>query len=167
MTLDDNLIPEAVEHATDWDAVEFAEHLEHVRETSADRLYRHGDVTPDWKPQRTQKPARRRVGDVALAWKLAVTEQGCDFHDNPADCEMPVQAAHVISQQTLRRHGHADKLWDVRNGVSACYRAHRRSDSGVERFPREKLPAAVFEFADELGLRWVLDRLYPASEAAA
>lgn len=121
------------------------------------------EVRPDWKPARTGKPKRRQIPNVALAWKLAVTENGCDIHDNPVDCEWPVQACHIIPKQALRKHGFGDRIWDVRNGIGACYKAHRRSDAGIERFPREKLPAAVWEFADELGLRWMVEALYPAA----
>ena len=121
------------------------------------------DVTPDWKPTSTRK--KRGRTDAALAWKLAVTENGCDVHDNPVDCELPVQACHLIPKQALRRHGHGDKLWDVRNGIGACYRAHRRSDAGLERFPRAKVPAAAWEFAAEIGLTWMLEALYPAEAA--
>lgn len=113
---------------------------------------------PDPRPVSSRRTRKRT--DEALAWKNAVTANGCAVHDNPADCEPPVQACHVISQQTLRNHGHQDKLWDVRNGIGACYRAHRRSDLGIQRFPVGKLPPAVWEFAGELGLLWVLEGLY-------
>lgn len=93
-------------------------------------------------------------------WFLMVTAGGCEMHDDPAECEGLVQGCHVIPRMTLRRYGHADRLWDVRNGLGACYKAHRRSDAGLERFPVDRLPAAVWDFADELGLTWKLVALY-------
>lgn len=104
---------------------------------------------------------------TSLEFKLTVTRQGCQIHDNIADCELPVQAAHIISQQALRRHGHGDKLWDTRNAIGACYRAHRRSDAALERFPVERLSESFWEFADEVGLRWLAEKQYGRKEVTA
>jgi hypothetical protein len=93
-------------------------------------------------------------------FRNAVVAHGCQIHDDPLDCEPPVQAAHVIPKQTLKRHGRAAWLWDTRNGIGACYRAHRRSDAALERFPVEYLPAGFWDFADEVGLRWYAERIY-------
>lgn len=113
--------------------------------------------------------ALRRVAEQtdALAFKLIVTCRGCQIHDDPLDCEPPIQAAHILSKQALRRHGHGDKLWDTRNGLGACYRAHRRSDAALERFPVEHLPDAFWEFADEVGLRYLAEKHYGRKEVAA
>lgn len=51
-------------------------------------------------------------------------------------------------------------LWDVRDGVAVCVTCHRRHTDGVLRLPRACLPATAFEFADEVGLGYVLDRYY-------
>jgi hypothetical protein len=107
------------------------------------------------------------MNEEALMFKLAVTKNGCQIHDDPLDCEPPVQAAHLLSQQALRRHGHADKLYDTRNAIGACYRAHRRSDAALERFPVEYLPSEFWEFADEVGLRWLAERIYGEREVLA
>lgn len=98
--------------------------------------------------------------ETELFFVLA-TQHGCQVHDDSLDCDGPVQAAHVISKQTLKRHGHGDKVWDPRNAIGACYKAHRRSDAGLERFPRRVFGPEVFEFAEEVGLSWMLDKLYP------
>ena len=100
---------------------------------------------------------------AALAFKLVVTKRGCEIHDDTSLCEPPIQAAHLIPQQTLRKEGFSEHLWDPRNGVGACYRAHRRSDAAVERFPVERIPEAAWQFAEELGLTWKLERLYGVS----
>lgn len=101
-----------------------------------------------------------------LAWKRVVTLGGCIVHDDPADCVDPLEGHHVISQQALRKRGLHDFLWDVRNGVGVCGRAHRRHDLATERIPREKLPPCVWEFAAEHGLTWYLERFYPERIAA-
>lgn len=92
-----------------------------------------------------------------------VTARGCEIHDNPEDCELPIQAAHILSKSALKRHGFRNDLsvlYDPRNGIGACYRAHRRSDLALERFPAEKLPERFWRFADEVGLRWLAERVY-------
>ena len=91
---------------------------------------------------------------------VVATRAGCQIHDDPLDCDGPVQAAHIIPKQSLKRHGHEDKVWDTRNAVGACYKAHRRSDAGIERFPRRVFTPEVYEFADEVGLGYLLDKLY-------
>lgn len=98
--------------------------------------------------------------EQALAFKLIVIARGCEVHDDLADCDGPVQAAHVISKQTLRRRGLHQHVYDPRNGIGACYKAHRRSDNAVERFPVDRVPVAAWEFAHELGLDYLLERLY-------
>lgn len=96
----------------------------------------------------------------ALVFHIQVTSRGCQLHDDEDECEEPIQAAHIIPKQTLRRHGHEDKLWDPRNGLGACYKAHRRSDGAVERFPVERIPSEAWEYAREVDLEWWLERVY-------
>lgn len=74
---------------------------------------------------------------------------------------------HLILQQTLRKHGHGALTYDRRNLVVLCLRHHQRHHSGHERVPRDLLPAEAFKFADEVGLRWNLDRHYPIGFTAA
>ena len=107
------------------------------------------------------------MNNAPLDFKIQVTRLGCRIHDDPLDCEYPIQAAHIIPKQALKRHGHGDKLWDARNGLGACYRAHRRSDAALERFPLELLSDDFWAFADEVGLRWLAERLYGRKEVAA
>lgn len=102
----------------------------------------------------------------ALAFKLAFHGQLCMVHDDPAECELPLQVAHVIPKQALRRRRLDEYVYDARNGILVCYRAHRRSDAGLERFPVDRLPDSVWEFAAELGLEWYVERLYGARAAA-
>lgn len=110
------------------------------------------------------KRARRRLSTEeltqALAFKLTVTARGCEIHDDPFDCELPIQAAHLIPKQALRRRGQYEHVYDIRNGIGACYKAHRRSDAALERFPVEYLRPEFWEFAEELGLTWLGEKLY-------
>jgi len=77
------------------------------------------------------------------------------------ECEGRVEGHHAITRQALRTRGLAEHQWDRRNRVPLCDRAHTSHHTASQRVPRELLPPAVFEFADELGLRWLLDRVYP------
>jgi hypothetical protein len=77
-------------------------------------------------------------------------------------CEGPLDPAHIIPRQTLRKLGLPETVvYDHRNGVAACRKAHRRNDDGLERFPYELLPPSVFDFARDLELTYLLDKLYP------
>lgn len=102
----------------------------------------------------------------ALAFKLALWQRGCEIHENKSLCEGSVQACHLIPKQALRRRRLYDAVWDVRNGIGACERAHRRSDSGIERFPADAIPDEAWEFAREHGLEWMLEKLYGHRRAA-
>ena len=100
-------------------------------------------------------------------WKRRVCMHGCQIHDDWGDCDPPLQAAHIIPQQSLKRRGLHSLLWDTRNGIGACYGAHRasdrsvvRSDGSSARFPRERIPLEAEAFAQEIGLDWMLDKLY-------
>lgn len=105
--------------------------------------------------------------ELALAFKLAFHGRPCAIHDDPSQCEFPIQVCHLIPKQALRRRGLAAEVtYDPRNALPACYRAHRRSDSGIERFPADRIPDEAWEFASELGLGWMLERLYGAEVAA-
>jgi hypothetical protein len=92
-------------------------------------------------------------------WRI-VTSRGCQIHDDPLDCEGPVQAAHLIPKQALRKRHLYGYVWDPRNGIGACYKAHRRSDAALERFPARCISSEAREFAAEVELTWMLERLY-------
>lgn len=72
-----------------------------------------------------------------------------------------LEAHHLLPKRDLKRQHHADKLWDERNGMCLCELHHARHERYVHRVPRSLLPAAAFEFADEVGLGWLLDAEYP------
>lgn len=76
------------------------------------------------------------------------------------------EAHHVVPAQTLRREHLDAHLYDERNGLSLCQYHHQRHENGTQRIPRAVLPAAAFEFAAELGLDWLIDRMYPETGVA-
>lgn len=78
-----------------------------------------------------------------------------------------VDGHHVIPAQTLRRHGLHDYLVDKRNRLPVCRSHHESHHSRVIPITRVMLPAAVFEFAAEVGLGWWLDKHYPDPETQA
>ncbi|WCB94475.1 hypothetical protein DSM104299_03212 [Baekduia alba] len=56
-------------------------------------------------------------------------------------------------------------VWDPRDGVPLARFHHDQVEHGRLHIPRAVLPAAVEDFAAELGLTWLLDRTYGAKEA--
>lgn len=76
-------------------------------------------------------------------------------------CEGKVRGHHLIPRQSLRRHGFVLFEWDIRNRLSVCDRAHHSHHTRARPIPRALLPESVFVFADELGLGWLLSKLYP------
>lgn len=69
-----------------------------------------------------------------------------------------IQGHHIIEQQQLKKHHLREYLWDERNGMGLCAYHHQRHTHFIERVPWELLPPAAFEFAEEVGLPWLLDQ---------
>lgn len=84
----------------------------------------------------------------------------------PNGCDGHVDAHHIVKRQTLRTHGHQIEEWNLANRLPLCRAHHEAHHSGANPVPRILLPASVFEFADDLGLGWWVDRHYPESVAA-
>lgn len=103
------------------------------------------------------------ICETPLEWKRRSCQRGCLLHDDASDCEGPLESHHVITQQALRKRGLSHLAWDIRNSFSVCERGHRRHTLAVGRIPRNRLPAEAFEFADEHGLGWMIERYYPLS----
>jgi hypothetical protein len=132
------------------------------------------EVRPDWKPTPSEpkpyKPLKRGFGfrqsqaTLASDFRFAVLHEFggrcilADLHD----CDGELDPAHIIPKQTLRKLGLPEVVvFDHRNGVAACRKAHRRNDTGLERFPRELLPPSAFEFAKQHKLEHLIEKLYP------
>lgn len=72
-----------------------------------------------------------------------------------------IQGHHIIPKRTLKQQHFTDHVWDDRNGLGLCAWHHQRHENYRQRVPRDLLPEAVYEFAAELGIMWMLDREYP------
>lgn len=77
------------------------------------------------------------------------------------ECSGPIQGHHIIPRQKLRHYGYLDFLLDRRNRLAVCEHRHEQHTTGYKPIPRRVLPASVFEFAEELGLDWYIDKHYP------
>lgn len=107
---------------------------------------------------------------ASLFW-ATVTERGqaqCIVCQLPhvSKCAGRIQAHHVVPKQRLRIElGAETPLWDIRNGVPICERHHHLVTMAMLRLPVSIIPTGVFEFAEEHGLAWSLDRdLEPQEE---
>lgn len=54
-----------------------------------------------------------------------------------------------------------DIYWDPRNGIALDWDCHQRHHGFSRRLSRRCLPASAFEYAEDHGLTWLLDREYP------
>jgi hypothetical protein len=87
-------------------------------------------------------------------------------HGDPMpECEGGLIRAHLIPRQLIARVG--GRQLDRRSYVLACGGLsglsghHGMFDSSKKlRVAREELPPVLFEFADELGLGWYIERTY-------
>ncbi len=121
------------------------------------------------------RPSRRRATSVkelreSAAWRQLVLARGPWLRaagEWPVHEALSMQAHHVVPQQTLRDRARIigvpapELLWDGRVGVAVSKRRHERHHSGHEPIRRDELPEQVFDFAEEYGLGWYLDRHYP------
>ena len=112
------------------------------------------------KTLRNNRRKRRNLAtkEATREWKAAVTAAGCAM-EGPHYGQ--IEGHHILPKQALKREGHGDKLWDVRNGIGLCQLHHANHEGHSDRLPRTLLPAAAFDFAAELDLTWLLDREYP------
>lgn len=79
------------------------------------------------------------------------------------------EAHHAIPKASLRDlfPNRPELIWDPRNAVLLCREVcHPRHHLRFEPLGREKLPAPVVDFARELGITWLLEKLYPLEAAA-
>ena len=116
----------------------------------------------DPKPASSRKPRRvpQAERDARLQFKRAVLTLDRECIAGPEECEGPLRAHHVLSQQQLRHAGLADSTWLADVGACVCERHHRRHHSRVEPIPRRRLPMRCEHFAHRHGLGYILDRYY-------
>jgi len=112
-----------------------------------------------WRPRR-----RKPVGVIeADIWREGLG--GCAVcRQEGGKCEGRVQAHHIIRKSTLLALGFHDFVMDKRNRLAVCEHRHEQHTCAHRLIPRRLLPASVFEFAEELGLGWYLDRHYPEEQ---
>lgn len=120
----------------------------------------------------SEKPrVRLERDDRPVRWSMAVRGLPCAACRSKA----AVEAHHIIRVQVLRRYAVSngydfdDVQWDGRNRLGLCRDCHANHHAASRKLPRELLwhyARWVFEFADELGLGWVLDHDYPEEVAA-
>jgi len=72
-----------------------------------------------------------------------------------------IDGHHALPKGSLLRHGLSEYVMDKRNRVALCRFHHEQHHSRTVPLRRDLLPESVFEFAEETGLGWLLDRIYP------
>lgn len=107
-------------------------------------------------------------------WKATVTRGGCVMCRHfppPPNVRMDfgpelrrIEGHHVLAKRHLRGYLQMpldEVRWDERNGIGLCVWHHQRHEHHVQRVPRWLLPDAVWSFAHEYDIEWLLDREYP------
>jgi hypothetical protein len=80
-------------------------------------------------------------------------------------CEGRLDRHHILPVQQLRKRGLAHVADSPANLAPLCRRHHARHHSRFSPVPLELVPEPAQDFAASLGLAWLLERLYPASNA--
>ena len=117
--------------------------------------------------------------EAQAAWKQWARTVGCQVCPHRGGvCDGDVEGHHVVPQRVLKRHvrnlvftGQLEEadamlylrrlLWDTRNCMLACYRAHRRHENRHQPIDYHLLPPAALQFAEELHMLGVLRQHYP------
>lgn len=120
-------------------------------------------MTGDPKPESSRKRPSDAEERESFKRRVLTMDAGeCQVHEFATDCEGPLEAHHVITQQQLRHAGRHELLWSPRNGMTVCELAHTRHTKAVLRIPLSALPARALEFARDYGFGHLIDRYYPA-----
>lgn len=113
-----------------------------------------GDPYPRPPCSRKVRPEDMSADELRDRMRWKIVPVGCDPH-------------HILYAQTLRHHGHSDKLWDLRNRMILPRSTHARHHAGFAPILFEQLPVDAIQFAKEVGLYWWLEQHYPRREAEA
>lgn len=75
-------------------------------------------------------------------------------------CDGPMDRAHLVEQQRLKKEGHADLCRDPRTWKWACRRHHGMFDGFRRqmRVPRSAIPGELVVLLESIGLMWALER---------
>lgn len=123
-------------------------------------------VQPIPKPKRQPKGRRERDRPALYTYGFLPGENPECFLEQfaPATlCDGRMERAHLIREQTIRKHVSRSKLilWAPAVWRPACHRHHGLLDqSKTLRIPRSAIPAETEAWADDNGLTWWLDREY-------
>lgn len=113
-------------------------------------------------------------------WKRKVTRlrcARCAARGREHDADNRRDPHHILPARYLRRYVRglrlpADEarvllrslLYDPRNGMCLCRKCHENHENASHSVLREMIPAKAWQFAEELGMAHVLERLYPETE---
>lgn len=127
-------------------------------------------MAADPRPPKSQKREpttdERAARDAFKQRVLLADGHACVVHrDDEDDCDGELQAHHVVSQQQLRNAGRHDLLWEWRNGMTICERAHRRHTLATRRILRDDVPERCKAFVAAHGFEGVLSRYYAPRDA--
>lgn len=121
----------------------------------------------------------RLMAAAHAAWKQKVTHARCAVcvaqgRKPEQDCSKQRDPHHILPARYIRRYVRALRLpkdeaasllrsllYDTRNGMCLGRRHHDKHETAKERVPQELIPRKAWQFAGELGLEHVLERLYP------
>lgn len=118
-----------------------------------------------------------RMASAHAAWKKKVTRSRCAMcaaRGVEIDAHSTRDAHHILPARYIRRYVRSlqlpaedaakllrSLLYDHRNGLCLCRRCHDKHETGHTRVPRSLLPVKALQFARELRLDYVIERLYP------
>jgi hypothetical protein len=120
-------------------------------------------VRPDPRPASSRRQPSEAEEREAFKRKVLALDGGCCVHDDEDECEGGLEAHHVVTQQYLRAAGRHDLLWDPRNGMAVCNRAHSRHTTAIERIALGRLPSRCYDFAMRHGFERILSRHYASA----
>ena len=108
-------------------------------------------------------------------WTLEVLERfTCELQALfPHKCDGVMDACHIIPKVFLKHIG-ADSeatrlriMFDTRNGLAGCRAGHNILDGPYCPVTFDQLPDGVIDFAEENGILWRLEKMYPPKAEAA
>lgn len=114
------------------------------------------------KRRRRTRPAEGPL--TPLQYKLAVfRQQGWKCAVTGEELTMADDAHHPVKKELLRQEGLYHLVWDPRNGMGVKSRIHASHEFGGGVITRDKIPESAWEFARELGEKWVvvIERHHP------
>lgn len=137
-------------------------------------------ATPKERAPQARAAATKMTADERRATELfeRVVKRGrtcaaCGFHARNPRVELDVH--HIVPKEILKRierQTGAPKgslVWDPVNGMALCSqmtenRCHPRHTVKFKPVPRSRIPEAALQFAERLGLMYLIERHYPDTQ---